>query len=378
MVALKLLNLKKLYDKNIVAVENFSLDVYPKDFIVLLGPSGCGKTTTLLLIAGLEDMSDGDIYIYDALVNGVYPKDRNIAMVFQDYTLYPHLTVRKNLAFPLKMKKMPTPLITSKVGEISDLLLIEDILDRMPHQLSGGQKQRVAIGKALVRDPKIFLMDEPFSNLDTVLRNQMRIELSYLHNKIDTPFVYVTHDQEEALTLATHIVVMDKGKIQQIGTPELVYRRPKNTFVAKFVGHPQMNLLEHAQLTRSGEKYYLVIDGHAIQVTLPLQQSLQQGLELAQHRPINEKTWNMPVIVGVRPQDVYILDKGILPAVVNIVEYVGADRRVHVDMGKQRLIISEKADAKRRCAGDSVFLSFDDRNISVFDSETHMNLETCE
>lgn len=241
-------NVTKTYDNNKTVINNVSLEIKDKEFIVLVGASGCGKSTLLRMIAGLENISDGEIFIGDTKVNNVAPKDRDIAFVFQSYALYPHMTVRENIAFGLKMRKVPKAEIDKKVQEAAEILNLEEYLDRKPKQLSGGQRQRVALGRAIVRNPKVFLMDEPLSNLDAKLRVQMRSEIKKLHEKLQTTFIYVTHDQTEALTMGDRIVVLNNGIIQQVDSPEEIYNNPKNTFVAGFVGSPQMNFIEGKDL----------------------------------------------------------------------------------------------------------------------------------
>src|SRR5574344_2546395 len=244
MASLSLRHVYKRYPGGVTAVSDFNLEIEDKEFIVLVGPSGCGKSTTLRMVAGLEEISEGELYIGDKLVNDVAPKDRDIAMVFQNYALYPHMTVFDNMAFGLKLRKTPKEEIKRRVHETARILSIEHLLDRKPKALSGGQRQRVALGRAIVREPKVFLMDEPLSNLDAMLRAQMRTELAKLHIRLGTTFIYVTHDQTEALTMGDRIVVLDKGVIQQVDTPDNIYQNPKNTFVAGFVGSPQMNFLK--------------------------------------------------------------------------------------------------------------------------------------
>ena len=265
----------QITDVGVVAVQEFNLDIADREFIVLVGPSGCGKSTTLRMVAGLEEISAGELYIDGKLMNDVAPKDRDIAMVFQNYALYPHMTVYENMAFSLKLKKVPKDEIDRKVREAAEILDITQYLDRKPKALSGGQRQRVAIGRAIVRDPKVFLMDEPLSNLDAKLRNQMRAEIIKLREKIDTTFIYVTHDQVEAMTLGDRIVIMRDGFIQQIGTPQEVFNHPANLFVAGFIGTPQMNFFEDCQLTKSGDAYSVTVMGH----TLPL--TAEQNAKLA-------------------------------------------------------------------------------------------------
>ena len=253
MATLSLKNIKKIYDKNVVAVHDFNLEIADKEFIVLVGPSGCGKSTTLRMIAGLEDISDGDLFIGDKRVNDVEPKDRDIAMVFQNYALYPHMTVYENMAFALKLRKTPKDEIDRKVKEAAEILDITSYLERKPKALSGGQRQRVAIGRAIVRTPKLFLFDEPLSNLDAALRVQTRIEIARLHRDLGATMIYVTHDQVEAMTLADKIVVLRAGIVEQVGSPMELYNNPANTFVAGFIGSPQMNFLKSAALGERGE-----------------------------------------------------------------------------------------------------------------------------
>ena len=254
-------------DKGVVAVQDFNLEIADKEFIVLVGPSGCGKSTTLRMIAGLEEITEGELYIGDRLVNDVAPKDRDIAMVFQNYALYPHMTVYENMAFALKLRKTPKKDIDRKVREAAEILDITEYLQRKPKALSGGQRQRVAIGRAIVRSPKVLLMDEPLSNLDAKLRNQMRAEIIKLREKIDTTFIYVTHDQVEAMTLGDRIVIMRDGYIQQIGTPQEVFNHPANLFVAGFIGTPQMNFFENCQLTKTADGYTLTVMGKNVSLT---------------------------------------------------------------------------------------------------------------
>ena len=286
----------QITDKGVVAVQEFNLDIADKEFIVLVGPSGCGKSTTLRMIAGLEEITEGELYIDGKLVNDVAPKDRDIAMVFQNYALYPHMTVYDNMAFSLKLKKVPKAEIDRKVKEAAEILDITQYLDRKPKALSGGQRQRVAIGRAIVRSPKVFLMDEPLSNLDAKLRNQMRAEIIKLREKIDTTFVYVTHDQVEAMTLGDRIVIMRDGFIQQIGTPQEVFNHPANLFVAGFIGTPQMNLFD-AALSKKGDKYVATILGRDFE----LPEAKQTVLKAMDKVPSE-------VIVGVRPVHVHLAE----------------------------------------------------------------------
>ena len=272
MSTVRLKHVKKIYDHAVTAVHDFSLDIADKEFIVLVGPSGCGKSTTLRMVAGLEEISEGELYIDEKLVNDEAPKDRDIAMVFQSYALYPHMTVRENMEFPLKLKKMPKAEINQRVQDAAEILGITQYLDRKPKALSGGQRQRVAIGRAIVREPKVLLMDEPLSNLDAKLRNQMRSEIIKLRQRINTTFLYVTHDQTEAMTLGDRIVIMKDGYIQQIGTPQEVFNHPVNVFVAGFIGTPQMNFFK-ARLVKDGEGAYHVQVG---EISVALAESVQR------------------------------------------------------------------------------------------------------
>ena len=279
----------QITDQGVVAVQEFNLDIADKEFIVLVGPSGCGKSTTLRMIAGLEEISDGELYIDGKLMNDVAPKDRDIAMVFQNYALYPHMTVYENMAFSLKLRKEKKDVIDKKVREAAEILDITQYLDRKPKALSGGQRQRVAIGRAIVRDPAVFLMDEPLSNLDAKLRNQMRAEIIKLRERINTTFIYVTHDQTEAMTLGDRIVIMRDGYIQQIGTPQEVFNNPRNLFVAGFIGTPQMNFFD-AKLTKEQGKYFVELGG----VKVALSEEKQQRLAANNVEP-------QDVTLGVRP-----------------------------------------------------------------------------
>ena len=265
MASVTLEHIKKIYDNNVVAVQDFNLEIKDKEFVVFVGPSGCGKSTTLRMIAGLEDISEGTLKIGDRVVNDVEPKDRDIAMVFQNYALYPHISVYENLAFSLRIRKIKQEEVHRRVVQAAHILGIEEYLDRKPKALSGGQRQRVAIGRAIVREPQVFLMDEPLSNLDAKLRNQMRAEIILLRRRLDTTFVYVTHDQTEAMTLGDRIVIMKDGFIQQVGTPQEVFDHPINLFVAGFIGSPQMNIFR-AQLVSTGQGYSVELPG----MSLPL------------------------------------------------------------------------------------------------------------
>ena len=324
MATLSLRGIKKVYDGGVTAVHDFNLEIADKEFIVLVGPSGCGKSTTLRMVAGLEEISEGELYIGDKLMNDVEPKDRDIAMVFQSYALYPHMTVYDNMAFALKLRKMPKDEIDRRVKEAAAILDITQYLNRKPKALSGGQRQRVAIGRAIVREPQVFLMDEPLSNLDAKLRNQMRAEIIKLRQRIDTTFIYVTHDQTEAMTLGDRIVIMKDGFIQQVGTPQEVFEHPINVFVAGFIGTPQMNFFD-AHLRRDGDSYY--VDCSGTKVELP--QAVQEQLK-AKDTPAQD------IILGIRPEHISFVpaeqSAGALGGKVDVSEMMGSELHLHVSL----------------------------------------------
>ncbi len=323
MAKLLLKDVKKVYGEDVVAVQEFNLEIADKEFIVLVGPSGCGKSTTLRMIAGLEEISSGELYIGDKVVNDVPPKDRDIAMVFQNYALYPHMTVYENMAFALKLKKTPKEEIDKKVREAAEILSITEYLQRKPKALSGGQRQRVAIGRAIVRQPQVFLMDEPLSNLDAKLRNQMRAEIIKLRKKVDTTFIYVTHDQTEAMTLGDRMVIMKDGFIQQIGTPQEVFNRPNNLFVAGFVGTPQMNIFP-AELVRAGENYSLDVLGTKLELSRDMVRALKENDQ-----------GNESVQMGIRPEHIKIAhkdDSGAICAKIEVSEMLGNEMYVHINV----------------------------------------------
>ena len=314
--------------EGVVAVQDFNLEVSDKEFIVLVGPSGCGKSTTLRMIAGLEEISAGELYIDGKLMNDVAPKDRDIAMVFQNYALYPHMTVRENMAFPLKLRKVPKDEINQKVEQAAQILDITQYLDRKPKALSGGQRQRVAIGRAIVREPKVLLMDEPLSNLDAKLRNQMRAEIIKLRQKINTTFIYVTHDQTEAMTLGDRIVIMKDGFIQQIGTPQEVFDHPANLFVAGFIGTPQMNFFD-AELVKQDGRYAVVLDGMTVVLSDEKQERLAAHGVAAQH-----------VTLGVRPQHISLQgDSTMVKARMDVFEMMGSEIHLHATMNGRDMVI---------------------------------------
>ncbi|NLU23297.1 MAG: sn-glycerol-3-phosphate ABC transporter ATP-binding protein UgpC [Clostridiales bacterium] len=354
----------QITEEGVLAVQNFNLEIADKEFIVLVGPSGCGKSTTLRMIAGLEDISGGELYIGDKLVNDVEPKDRDIAMVFQNYALYPHMTVYENMAFSLKLKKTPKEEIDKKVREAAEILDITQYLDRKPKALSGGQRQRVAIGRAIVRDPAVFLMDEPLSNLDAKLRNQMRAEIIKLRERIDTTFIYVTHDQTEAMTLGDRIVIMKDGVIQQIGTPQEVFDHPANLFVAGFIGTPQMNFFD-AKLLKEDGRYAVELGGVKVELSDEKQQRLTAKDVPAQ-----------TVTLGVRPDHLMLCADGI-KGKVDVSEMMGSSVHLHITAeGKDVIVIvPTNGDAAHFPMGSEVNLIFGGNVAHVFSKETETNLE---
>ena len=327
MAEVVLKGIKKVYNGNVTAVHDMNLTIADKEFIVLVGPSGCGKSTTLRMVAGLEDISDGELYIDGNLVNDVAPKDRDIAMVFQNYALYPHMTVRENLGFALKLRNTPKDEINRKVEEVAEILDITPYLNRKPKALSGGQRQRVAIGRAMVRDPKVFLMDEPLSNLDAKLRNQMRAEIIKLRQRINTTFMYVTHDQTEAMTLGDRIVIMKDGYVNQVGTPQEVFNKPVNLFVAGFIGIPVMNFFDGCQLLKEDGVYYALIRG----VKFRLSEFQQQALTLNAQEPCD-------IVAGIRPQHISV-GEGELEAVIEVSEMMGSEYNLHARSGEDEVVM---------------------------------------
>ena len=348
----------------VVAVQQFSLDIKDKEFIVLVGPSGCGKSTTLRMVAGLEEISDGELIIDGKVMNDVAPKDRDIAMVFQNYALYPHMTVYDNMAFSLKLRHTPKDEIDRKVREAAEILEITQYLDRKPKALSGGQRQRVAIGRAIVRAPKVMLMDEPLSNLDAKLRNEMRAEIIKLRQRIDTTFMYVTHDQTEAMTLGDRIVIMRDGYIQQIGTPQEVFNHPSNLFVAGFIGMPVMNFFD-AELKREGNKYFVELSGVKVELD-----------EEKTARLLKNDVQSQAIVLGVRPEHTNLSSEGV-PARVDVSEMMGSSVHLHVNAdGRDVIIIVPTIDMKSNYRlGDEVHFNFGGNVAHVFSKETEKNLE---
>ena len=361
----------QITDKGVVAVQEFNLDIADKEFIVLVGPSGCGKSTTLRMIAGLEEITEGELYIGDKLMNDVAPKDRDIAMVFQNYALYPHMTVYENMAFALKLRKTPKAEIDRKVKEAAAILDITEYLNRKPKALSGGQRQRVAIGRAIVREPKVLLMDEPLSNLDAKLRNQMRAEIIKLRQRINTTFVYVTHDQTEAMTLGDRIVIMKDGFIQQIGTPQEVFDQPANLFVAGFIGSPQMNFFD-GHLSKKDGKFQIQVGEAAIVLN-----------DEAQQRLNDRKVGDQAVIVGIRPEHISFateLGSHTIASKVDVSEMMGSEVYLHVTaVGKDVVlrIPTVELPAEHRAGipyGTEIHFTFRPELVHLFDPQTEKNL----
>ena len=376
MAELSLRKVKKVYDNSVVAVHSFDLEIADKEFIVLVGPSGCGKSTTLRMVAGLEEITEGEIYIGGRKVNNVPPKSRDIAMVFQNYALYPHMTVYDNIAYGLKLRKFPKRVIDQKVREAAEILDITELLKRKPKALSGGQRQRVAIGRAIVREPQVFLMDEPLSNLDAKLRNQMRSEIIKLRQKVNTTFIYVTHDQTEAMTLGDRIVIMKEGYVQQVGTPQEVFHHPANLFVAGFIGTPQMNFFD-ARLLREGDRYSVELGGDGPTGTLRVRLSPEKEARL-----LANQVESRDITLGVRPEHI-LLSEGAeaVSASVEVAEMMGSAVHIHVSAWGREVVIvvpvsEEESESENRFwRGAAVRFLFRGSAAHVFDRETGMNLE---
>lgn len=371
MAKVTLKNVYKKYEPSrggITAVSNFNLSIEDKEFLVLLGPSGCGKTTTLRMVAGLEDITAGEIYIGDRQVNDVHPKDRDIAMVFQDYALYPHMTVFDNMAFGLKLRREPKDEIKRRVHAAAKILEIEHLLDRRPKALSGGQRQRVALGRAIVREPKVFLMDEPLSNLDAKLRAMMRVELIKLHRRLKTTIIFVTHDQVEAMTMGTRIVVMRGGFIQQVDSPQVMYDNPVNMFVAGFIGTPQINFSD-AVIQESGKDVYVMMKDQKIKLT-------ESRAKLIQGQGYNGKQ----VIVGIRPEhlhdeQVFIdsMPESVVDAKVEVVEMLGSEALIYCTIAGVNMIARVKPKTKAK-AGDMIKVAINVNRVHIFDKETEKSI----
>lgn len=350
-------NIEKIYPGNVLAVKDFNLEIEDKEFIVLVGPSGCGKSTVLRMVAGLEDISKGDLYIDEKRVNEVVPKDRDIAMVFQNYALYPHMTVYENMAIGLKLRKIPKKEIDLKVKTVAKLIKIGELLNRKPKVLSGGQQQRVALGRAIVRNPNIFLMDEPLSNLDAKLRVEMRREIVKLHKELATTFIYVTHDQTEAMTMGTKIVVMKDGVIQQVASPMEIYNNPVNTFVAGFIGTPKMNFID-VRISIDNERAYIKLENERI------------DLEMSSFLSKMKKEYN-EMVLGIRPEHIYIeeIKNAIsLIGVVDMVEHTGAETYLYIYLGKERLTIKIPYVVNKKI-GDKIKLFIDKTKLYLFNKD---------
>ena len=366
MAGVQLNHVYKRYTGDVVAVQDFDLDINDKEFLVMVGPSGCGKSTTLRMIAGLEDISDGELRIGDRVVNDVAPKDRDIAMVFQNYALYPHMNVHQNMAFGLKLRKIPKQEIDKRVRDAAKILDIEHLLERKPKALSGGQRQRVALGRAIVREPQVFLMDEPLSNLDAKLRVQMRTEISKLHQRLQTTVIYVTHDQTEAMTMGDRIVVMKDGVIQQVATPQEIYNHPVNVFVAGFIGAPAMNFL-HGKLQEEGGK--LVFLANSVKITVP------EG----RHAALRDAgVIGKEVILGIRPENLHdeqmymeTYPESIVSTRVEVTELMGAEMYLYLDCGGQS--ITARVDTRSHIKhGDTVKLALDMNKFHIFAKDTEL------
>jgi multiple sugar transport system ATP-binding protein len=371
MASVKLTNVKKVYDNNVVAVHDFNLDIKDKEFVVFVGPSGCGKSTTLRMVAGLEEISDGTVEIDGEVVNDLQPKDRNIAMVFQNYALYPHMTVYDNIAFSLRLKKVPEDVIYAKVTNAAEILGITQYLTRKPRALSGGQRQRVAIGRAMVRDSKVFLMDEPLSNLDAKLRNQMRAEIILLRQKLDTTFIYVTHDQTEAMTLGDRIVIMKDGYIMQVGTPMEVFEKPSNLFVAEFIGAPKMNILKTNLIKEQG-KYFVTPCGAKIEVT-------GEKAKLLAEKGLGSRE----ILLGARPEHIQLAGPGpnAIPCKLEVNEMMGSELHLHVfsEDGTRWIVRVPTIDLTEEqrtnlVNGAEVYITFEGKAMHFFDPENEQNL----
>ena len=368
MASLTFKEIYKVYPGGVTAVSDFNLEIEDKEFIVLVGPSGCGKSTTLRMVAGLEEITEGELYIDDKLVNDVAPKDRDIAMVFQNYALYPHMTVYDNMAFGLKLRKTPKAEIDRRVKEAAGILDIEHLLNRKPKALSGGQRQRVALGRAIVREPKVFLMDEPLSNLDAKLRVQMRTEITKLHNRLQTTFIYVTHDQTEAMTMGTRIVVQKDGFIQQVDTPQNLYDHPVNLFVAGFIGSPQMNFIE-VSLVREGDDVFAAFGDHKIKIPEGKIKQLKDPSYVGKD-----------VVLGIRPEDMYDEERFLQSATdstvkahVDVVELMGSETYLYLNISGFNVVARVDPRSTAR-TGDTIRIAIDPNRIHFFDKDTEESL----
>ena len=364
MAGLSLRHIYKKYPGGVTAVSDFNLEIRDKEFLIFVGPSGCGKSTTLRMIAGLEEITEGELYIGDRFVNDVAPKDRDIAMVFQNYALYPHMTVFDNMAFGLKLRKVPKEEIKRRVEEAARILDISHLLERRPKALSGGQKQRVALGRAIVRNPKVFLLDEPLSNLDAKLRASMRTELTKLHKKVETTFIYVTHDQVEAMTMATRIVVMKDGLIQQVDTPQNLYDLPVNLFVAGFIGTPQMNFI-NCTLEQKGDGIYACFGTDSLK--LPAEKA---------NDPVVKDYLGKDVVMGIRPESIHdepmylsSMPDSVIECDVEVTELMGSEIYLYLVSNEQNMTARVSARSTAR-AGDVIKIAIDMSRVHFFDKDT--------
>lgn len=360
MAKVKLEDICKIYDNGFEGAKNINLDIKDKEFVVLVGPSGCGKSTTLRMIAGLEPISKGDLYIDEARMNDVNPKDRDIAMVFQSYALYPHMSIRENIGFALKMQKEKKENINQKVEKIAKILQLEDLLDRKPSQLSGGQRQRVALGRAMVRNPKVFLLDEPLSNLDAKLRVEMRSEIVRLHKELDTTFIYVTHDQIEAMTMGDRIAVLNQGELVQFDTPLNLYYRPRNRFIAEFIGSPKMNIIE-SNLTKEGSSHYVELFSKKIKLPdFKIKDLLEKGVEEGK------------ILLGIRAEEFNYDKESDIKVKFSNVEYMGSDTYGYTRTDRGETIVI-RFDSKDPILVDKeIPISINEKNIYIFDIETEI------
>ena len=355
-------HIRKVYDNNVEVVKDFNLKIEDKEFVILVGPSGCGKSTTLRMIAGLEEITDGKLSIGEKVVNDIAPKDRDIAMVFQNYALYPHMSVFKNMAFGLELRKTPKDEIKKRVEWAANVLDIAHLLDRKPKALSGGQRQRVALGRAMVRNPSVFLLDEPLSNLDAKLRIQMRTELIKLHKQLETTFVYVTHDQVEAMTMGTRIVVMKDGNIMQVDDAKTLYNHPNNLFVAGFIGAPQMNFI-NAKLEKSGEKWIAEFEKYKLELSNNISYK------------INDSYNGKEVIIGIRPENILLhkekISESYIEAIIDVIEMVGSESYLYSNIGETQITIriNSNDDFKR---DEKVYMELDMNKMHIFDKENRL------
>ena len=378
MASLSLRSIYKKYPGGVVAVSDVNLEIKDKEFIILVGPSGCGKSTTLRMIAGLEEISEGELYIGDRLVNDVAPKDRDIAMVFQNYALYPHMTVFENMAFGLKLRKVPKDEISRKVEEAARSLDISHLLDRKPKALSGGQRQRVALGRAIVREPQVFLLDEPLSNLDAKLRAQMRTEISKLHQKLGTTFIYVTHDQTEAMTMGDRIVVMKDGFIQQVDSPQNLYSNPVNLFVAGFMGSPQMNFVD-AVLRKIEGKYTIEFGSEDTKTSRGVKYYVELPEATVDENVLSNYV-DKEIIMGIRPENIHDEEMfissaktGIIDADVEITEMMGAE--VYLYLNCQGIPLTARVDPRSTARPqDTIKVALDPNKVHIFDKETEKTI----